>query len=141
MIIGLDLEGRVSRWNHAAEQLLGYRADEVIGRATPELWRLPEELAALAAEIGDRVGRTLAPGAETLQVAATIPGFATECHFRAKDGSLIPVLLTISQVRGPEGALLGTMGVALDLRDLDRLRKELRASEDRLPLGPAFAPT
>ncbi|MCE1205636.1 MAG: ATP-binding protein [Holophagaceae bacterium] len=134
MIIGLDLEGRVSRWNHAAEQLLGYRADEVIGRATPELWRLPEELAALAVEIGERVGRNLAPGPETLQVAATIPGFATECHFKAKDGSLIPVLLTISQVRGPEGALLGTMGVALDLRDLDRLRKELRASEDRYRL-------
>lgn len=134
MIIGLDLEGRVSRWNHSAELLLGYRADEVIGQATPALWRIPEEMAALAAEVGERVGRPLAPGLETLQVAATMPGFATECHFRAKDGSLIPVLLTISQVRGPEGALLGTMGVALDLRDLDRLRQELRASEDRYRL-------
>jgi len=134
MIIGLDLEGRVSRWNHSAELLLGYRADEVIGQATPALWRVPEEMAALTLEISERVGRPVAPGLETLLVAATLPGFATECRFRTKDGSLIPVLLTISQVRSPEGTLLGTMGVALDLRDLDRLRTELRASEDRYRL-------
>ncbi|MBK7293395.1 MAG: PAS domain S-box protein [Holophagaceae bacterium] len=134
MIIGLDLDGRVSRWNHSAEQLLGYRADEVIGQATPELWRVPEEMAALAEEVGQRVGRPVAPGIETLQVAATLPGFATECRFRAKDGALIPVLLTISEVRSPEGILIGTMGVALDLRDLNRLRTELRASEERYRL-------
>lgn len=134
MIIGLDLDGRVSRWNHSAEQLLGYRADEVIGQATPELWRVPEEMAALAEEVGQRVGRPVTPGIETLQVAATLPGFATECRFRAKDGALIPVLLTISEVRSPEGILIGTMGVALDLRDLNRLRTELRASEERYRL-------
>jgi PAS domain S-box-containing protein len=134
MIIGLDLEGRVSRWNHTAELLLGYRAEEVIGQATPALWRLPEEMTALAAEVGERMGRPVAPGLETLQVAATIPGFATECHFRARGGALIPVLLTISQVRSLEGALLGIMGVALDLRDLERLRTELRASQDRYRL-------
>ncbi|MFN7958831.1 MAG: ATP-binding protein [Holophagaceae bacterium] len=134
VIIGLDLEGRVNRWNHAAELVLGHRAEEVLGQATPLLWRVPEELDALAQEVGERVGRPVASGIEALRVAATIPGFATECHFRAKDGSLIPVLLTLSEIRGPGGDLLGTMGVALDLRDLDRLRRELRASEDRYRL-------
>jgi len=131
MIIGLDLAGRVNRWNRAAELVLGYQAEEVLGQATPLLWRLPEELASLALEVGKRVGRPVAPGIETLQVAAAIPGFATECHYRAKDGALIPVLLTISQVRHPDGGLLGTMGVALDLRDVHRLKEALRDSEAR----------
>ncbi|HJV47771.1 MAG TPA: PAS domain S-box protein, partial [Geothrix sp.] len=131
VIIGLDLEGRVSRWNRAAEQVLGYRAEELIGKATPMLWRLPEELDALAREVGERVGRPVASGVEVLQVAASIPGFATECHYRAKDGALIPVLLTISQVRNPDGELLGTMGVALDLRDVHRLKEALKDSEAR----------
>jgi PAS domain S-box-containing protein len=131
VIIGLDLEGRVSRWNRSAEQVLGYQAEEVLGKATPTLWRLPEELASLALDISKRVGRPVAPGVEVLQVAASIPGFATECHYRAKDGQLVPVLLTISQVRDPDGALLGSMGVALDLRDVHRLQEALKDSEAR----------
>jgi PAS domain S-box-containing protein len=131
VIIGLDLEGRVNRWNRSAELVLGYAAHEVLGQATPLLWRLPEELASLALDVSERLGRPVAPGVELLQVAAAIPGFATECHYRAKDGSLIPVLLTLSQVRAPEGTLLGTMGVALDLRDVHRLEEALRVSEAR----------
>jgi len=131
VIIGLDLEGRVNRWNHAAEAMLGYPAEEVVGQATPLLWRLPEELEALAEEIAKRVGRRVQAGVEVLQVAASIPGFATECRYRARDGSLIPVLLSLSQVRGPGGELLGSMGIALDLRDLERVKEALKHSEER----------
>lgn len=133
-IIGLDLQGKVSRWNRGAELMLGYSAEEVIGKATPMLWRLPEEMATLAEDVSAKVGRPLGAGVEALQAAASIPGFATECRYRARDGALIPVLLTISQVRSPAGELLGTMGVALDLRDLNRLREELRVSEARYRL-------
>ncbi len=131
MIIGLDLQGRVNLWNRGAELMLGYRPEEVLGQATPLLWRLPEELASLAAAVSERLGRGVAPGIEVLQVAASIPGFATECRYRARDGSLIPVFLTISQVRNPAGELLGSMGVAVDLRDVARLREALEASEAR----------
>ena len=131
VIIGLDLGGRVNRWNHAAEAMLGYSAEEVVGHASPLLWRLPEKLEALAADISQRVGRPVDAGVEALQVAASIPGFATECRYRARDGSLIPVLLAISQVRGPGWELLGTMGIALDLRDLERAKEALKHSEER----------
>jgi PAS domain S-box-containing protein len=134
MIIGLDLEGRVNRWNRSAEVVLGYEAGEVLGIATPLLWRLPEEMASLALEVSERVGRSVSAGVEVLQVAATIPGFATECHYRTKNGTLVPVLLTISQVRNPDGELLGSMGVALDLRDVHRLKEALRVSEARYRL-------
>jgi len=130
-IIGLDLEGRISRWNHGAEVMLGYSAEEVIGKATPLLWRLPEELETLAREVSARLGRVVAPGVEALQAAATLPGFGTECQYRARDGTLIPVFLTISQIRRPDGEQLGTMGVALDLRDVERLKEALKESEAR----------
>jgi PAS domain S-box-containing protein len=131
VIIGLDLEGRVSRWNRAAEVMLGYRAEEVVGQATPILWRLPEELAAMAGDISQRVGRDVGTGVGVLQVAASIPGFTTRCRYRARDGALVPVLLSLSQVRGPGGDLLGTMGIALDLRDLEKLKDALKDSEER----------
>ena len=133
-IIGMDLEGQVSHFNLGAERLLGRRAAETIGRVTPMVWRLPEEMAAMAEELSRQTGRPVAAGIEALQVAGALPGYSTECHFRAADGTLVPVLLTLSQIRTPDGELLGTMGVALDLRDLRRLREELRASEARYRL-------
>lgn len=133
-IIGIDLEGRVSHFNQGAERILGYTAEEVIGKVTPLLWRLPEELEALARELSQRMGKTVAPGVEALQIAATIPGFVRESRYVAKDGTNIPVLLSITQVWGPGNQLLGTMGMALDLRDLQKLREELQASEERYRL-------
>ncbi len=130
-IIGIDLQGVVSHFNLGAERLLGRRASETVGRVTPMVWRVAEEMDAMAEDLSRQVGRPVQPGVEALQVAGAIPGYSTECHFRAADGTLIPVLLTLSQIRTPEGDLLGTMGVALDLRDLRRLREELRASEAR----------
>lgn len=133
-IIGLDLEGRVSHFNPAAERLLGYSAGEMVGLATPQVWRRADELEAMAKEMSQRFGRPIAPGLEALQAAASIPGYCTECRYRAKDGTEFPVLLTISQVRAADGRLMGIMGVALDLRDLEELRKELNASETRYRL-------
>jgi len=130
-IIGLDLQGKVNRFNHAAEIMLGYRAEEMLGQASPLLWRLPEELQALAADLSLRLGRPIQPGVEALQAAAHIPGFSTECHYRHRDGHLVPVLLVISRILNPEGRLLGTMGVAMDLTEIKRLQAELQDSEAR----------
>ena len=138
-VIGLDAEGRVNQFNRQAERITGYRAEEVLGQS-PLLWRLPEELEALAAELSTRLGRPVAAGVEALKAAAEVEGFIQECHYRRKDGGLVPVALGISQVRTPDGRLLGTMGVAMDLRPLRRLEGELRAVEtqyrqlvDRVP--------
>ncbi len=130
-IIGLDLDGKVNRFNHAAEVMLGYRAEEVLGQATPLLWRMPEELTRLAEELSARMRRPIQSGVEALQAAAHIPGFSTECHYRHRDGHLVPVLLVISRILNPEGRLLGTMGVALDLTEIKRLQAELQESEAR----------
>lgn len=130
-IIGLGLDGKVNRFNHAAEEMLGYRAEEVLGLATPLLWRLPEELQELTSDLSARLGRPIGPGVEALQAAALIPGFSSECHYRHRDGHLVPVLLVISQILNPEGRLLGTMGVALDLTEIKRLQAELQDSEAR----------
>lgn len=129
-VIGIDSEGRVNQFNRQAEVMLGYRAEEVLGQSSL-LWRLPEELQAMADQLGRHLGRPVAPGLEALQAAAEVEGFVQECHYRRKDGGLVPVALGISQVRTPEGQLLGTMGVAMDLRPIRRLEGALKAVEDQ----------
>ena len=43
MIVTTDLEGRTVTFNPAAENMLGYRSDEVIGLSIESLWKDPEE--------------------------------------------------------------------------------------------------
>lgn len=35
-IVATDLSGHVTSFNHAAERMLGYAADELVGKQTPE---------------------------------------------------------------------------------------------------------
>src|SRR5262249_42096456 len=59
-IIGVDPTGVISLFNVGAERMLGYRAEDVVGKATPALIHDPEEIAARAEELG------MPPGLEVL---------------------------------------------------------------------------
>ena len=101
-IIAHDLDGTITLWNSAAEQLLGYTAAEAVGQSTLTLFppdRRDEEIATL-----ERVWKGEAVSHfETVMVA--------------KDGSLIDVSLTISPILNRSGQVIGASKVARNLRE------------------------
>jgi two-component system CheB/CheR fusion protein len=82
-ILGQNLDGTITSWNHGAEQLYGYTADEAIGRNARILMKpgREHELDGFLAQItnGEKVEHV-----------------ASLC--RRKDGSLVDVSVTISPV-------------------------------------------
>lgn len=101
------LDGTIATWNEGATRLFGYRADEAIGRSTGIL--IPEDRQDEERTIVERIKR----------------GEAVEHHEtvrRRKDGSLIPISLTISPVRNGQGDIVGASKIARDVSD--RKRKE-----------------
>src|SRR5690606_18287760 len=85
-IIGTSPSGIVTVFNKGAEQLLGYRAQEIVDRHTPMLWHDPAEVAARAAELN------LAPGFEVFVAAARRGEAETrEWRYVRKDGSRLTV--------------------------------------------------
>ncbi len=88
-IIMMDHQGMISFWNPAAEKILGYREEDVIGRNLHELLAPQRYHAAQHAAFprfqrtgqGDAVGKT------------------HELEARRKDGREIPVALSLSRVR------------------------------------------
>ncbi|GAA5180905.1 hypothetical protein GCM10025771_26510 [Niveibacterium umoris] len=115
-IIATDADGLVTHFNPAAERLLGYAAEEVVARATPAIWHLPEEVAARAASLSASLGETVEPGFETF-VARARRGLREESEWTyvRRDGSQVPVLLGVSALRSRGGAITGWLGVALDM--------------------------
>ena len=101
-IIGEDLDGTIQSWNGGAIRLLGYSANEVIGRKTAILIpedRLDEEPESLA-QI--QCGRRIEP---------------LETTWQRKDGSLVDISLAISPIRDEDGAIVGVSRIAHDLTE------------------------
>jgi len=129
-IIVRDNEGVVRRFNPYAEALLGYRLEEVIDRSSA-IWLDPQEVAARAQELAQRVGRPVASDIELIQLLTVAGPDQREWTFLARDGRRIPMLVALSRVLGAEGEQIGYLSVASDLSERKALEADLRASEAR----------
>ena len=100
VVVVTDADGRITGLNRAAERLLGYRRDELVGRPSLQLSD-PEEVAAAAREL--RIG----PGLDPL-LEVTRSGLPNEQDwtFVTSDGQHRPVSLRVTAVgdrRNPSG--------------------------------------
>jgi PAS domain S-box-containing protein len=113
-IVAKDLNGFIVSWNRAAEQMFGYPADEAIGRHITMIIphdRLPEE---------DEVLRRIRNG-ERVDHFETIR--------QRKDGSLLPVSLTISPIRDSHGKVIGASKIARDISDRASAARRLASAQ------------
>ena len=113
-----DARGTLSYVNPAWEKIYGFTREEAVGK-TPALLHSGHQTDAFYREMW---GTILDP---------EVGHWKGELINRAKDGSLVPVLLTITPFRAAEGQILGFMGIALDMTH----KKELEAKivhQDRL---------
>lgn len=111
-IIGTDPQGHITVFNAGAERLLGYTAEEMIGR-TPEAFHRASEVVARAAELG------MEPGFDVF-VAHLAAGGGPETRdwtYVRKDGSSRRVALTVSALTDAAGNVTGYLGVADDVTE------------------------
>lgn len=129
MIIATDTEGVINVFNPAAEQNLGYAADELIGKETPGIFHDGAEVVQRAEELSQEVGFTILPGFEVF-VHKTRDGsvYRREWTYVTKDGRKFPVVLSISSLRDQDGKITGFLGIANDITE----RKAAEAERERL---------
>ncbi len=107
-IMSLDLSGRIQFWNRGAEQMFGWRTEEVLGKPLP----------------------TIPPGEEQeyerlLQAQFNgISHAGVEVHRQRRDGSLARLSLWTVPLRDPEGAINGNVAILAEIADA-------RAAEQR----------
>lgn len=115
-IITTDRDGIVRSFNVGAERLLGYRADEVIGRATPALYHDAQESRERARELSAELGMPIAPGIGVYIAKASLGSVdETESTYVRKDGSRLPVFLSTTALRTDQGEIIGYLGIAFDI--------------------------
>lgn len=99
-IISKDLTSVIRTWNKAAERLFGYSAEEAIGRSI--LMLIPKHLESQEDDIIGRIKR-----GERVETFETI-------RVR-KDGTCVPVSLTVSPIRNAQGEIVGASKIARDV--------------------------
>jgi diguanylate cyclase (GGDEF)-like protein/PAS domain S-box-containing protein len=131
-IISTDVDGNIVSFNHAAEKLLGYQAAEVVGKQTPVLFHDRVEMASRAKLLSRGLGHTVEPGLEVFSARA-LRGEIDEAEWTyvRKDGSRIPVYLSITPLYGEEMTLMGLLGIAVDLTEKKAIQLHLRESNQR----------
>ena len=116
-ILTKSLDGIVRTWNPGAERLLGYRADEIIGK--PVTLLLPENRQNEETMILDRIRR-----------GERVAHFETVRQ--RKDGSQIDVSLVISPIRDRTGCIIGASKIMRDITARRRAEAELHRSNSEL---------
>ncbi|MDR7378638.1 PAS domain S-box-containing protein [Rhodoferax ferrireducens] len=132
-IIATDTEGIVTLFNPAAEHMLGYTAQELLGQLTPVKFHVAEEIQARALLFSQELGTPIAAGFEALVAKArrNLPNEEIWTYVR-KDGSRFPVLLSVSALRQDDGAINGFLGIASDISLREQNRRELVSTRDQL---------
>lgn len=130
-IISATPDGIIRVFNPAAEQLLGYSAEELVGKQTPAIFHDPGEVAARAQTFSAELGIDLKPGFDVFveKCRRGLPN-AHEWTYIRKDGNRLTVLLTITALHNPEGAIMSFLGVASDITTIKAVQQELRLAKD-----------
>ena len=118
LILVVDAEGRLVRWNRACEELLGYTAAEL--DSTDAL------LALIPAE-----ERHIAVNGRRALRAGESPVRA-ELHWRTRDGDLRLIQWSTTALTGPDGEVTYMVGTGIDVTDARQLEAERTAAEVRL---------
>jgi PAS domain S-box-containing protein len=115
-IIATRPDGNITLFNRAAERLLGYRAADLINRKTLPLFLDPQEIAQRARQFSEALRTPITPGFDVVAIHARkgLPN-DYEWTFVRKDGSRLPVLLSLAAVYDVGDKLSGYLGFAKDI--------------------------
>lgn len=131
-IISTEPDGRIVSFNRAAQQLLGYTPDEVIGKLTPAAFHDARELAQRAWALS-RAHGTPIPADFTVLIHEVEPARNDERDWTyiAKDGTRHPVRVSLSTLYAMDEGVIGYLAIAADRSEQHTIQADLRDSEAR----------
>lgn len=114
-----DLEGRITYVNPAFCAMVGWSAEELIGRSPPMPYWVDEEMEATRA-LHDRI------------LAGEGPNRGFEVAFKRRDGEIFPVLIHEAPLIDAQGHQTGWMSSIIDVSDQKRAEELTRQQQERL---------
>ncbi len=121
IIITINSTGTIRTINMGVTNVLGYRRRDVIGKPIDVLLANPDD-------------RKFA--VERLKYSDNVVNYETK--FKTKENKLRDILLTLSQLRNSNGAIIGTICFSKDITNEKKLQKKLMQAERFAAIGEVF---
>jgi PAS domain S-box-containing protein len=137
-IIAVNKEGIIIEFNKGAEQMLGYKADELLGKVTPMIFHDINEVEKRTEEINHKYNTNLNPGFETFVFKNRI-GLTniSEWTYITKSKQPITVLLTINNIKDDNGEIKGYIGIAQNITQKKQQEENQQTAETIITNSPS----
>lgn len=128
-VIATDTNGLITKFNSGAQKMLGYTAEEVVGKETPQLVHLANEVVREGEALSGKHALPIS-GFDTF-IFETQNGKAVtkEWTYKRKDGTTFPVQLSVTAIYD-EQKITGYLGVATDISMLKKVEEEIKSLLD-----------
>lgn len=125
-IMATDLNGLITVFNPGAERMLGYKAEEMIGKKTPAIFFYEPEVIARAEELSRKFGRKIEGFDVFVEYARHGTHDEREWIYIRRDGTQLVVNLVVTAQRDSNGWVTGFLGIATDVTGRIQTEAELR---------------
>jgi len=119
-IIGKDLDGIITHWNKGAENIYGYKAEEIIGKSITML---------APADRQDEIPKIL----ESISNGQRLEHFETVRV--TKDGRQLNISISISPIHNAAGVIVGASTIARNITAQKKAEDQLRQSQKMEAVG------
>jgi PAS domain S-box-containing protein len=125
-VITIGVDHVITLFNKGAERMLGYRSEELVGKATPAILHDASEVQARASSLSAQLGRTVTG----LQVFVDPSQLSKkgEWTYVRKNGERFIVSLVVTALSDSQGTCTGYLGVAYDITQEKDNERWLRAA-------------
>ncbi len=129
-VIATDVNGLIDVFNTGAERMLGYSADEMIGKQTPAIFHLESEVQERGEEMSQQFGHPFQGIDVFVEYARRGQHEEREWTYVRKDGSQLTVNLVVTARRNREGQIEGFLGIATDISERKRAEEAMRKAKE-----------
>ncbi len=130
-MISTDTQDVIQLFNTGAERMLGYKAEELVGLQSPAIFHDKNEIARRSAQLSAEYNQDI-QGFDTFVFRARQGVSETrQWTYVCKNSEQKQVRLSVSVMRNDDGSVLGYLGVAIDITQLEQLHHALLLSEQR----------
>ncbi|MDN2488208.1 PAS domain S-box protein [Kosakonia sacchari] len=132
MIIATDLNGTIRLFNQGAERMLGYHEDEVVGKTTPVIIHVMDEIEKRGEQLSKDYEENVSGFDVFIYQARKGYPEHHEWTYVHKDGSTFPVNLVVTAMYDSSGCITGYLGIAADITQQRKSQQALEAARDQL---------
>lgn len=132
-MIATDTNGIITVFNKGAELMLGYTAEEVVGKMSPDIFHDQEEIESYGNFLFMKYNKVI-HGFDVFVYESLIHGSCErEWSYIKKDGVRITVRLTVTAVKDEKDCVIGHLGIAKDITGEKNARNLVLHIIDSMP--------